>query len=91
MAVQILSDLHLEAPKAYDVFNIIPKAPYLALLGNIGNVASRAPIESNRIELMSIKNSTIVRRIFVERRIGRILITCKGGNHVYHVELVFFT
>ncbi|TVY24916.1 Uncharacterized protein LHYA1_G005837 [Lachnellula hyalina] len=39
MAVQILSDLHLEAPKAYDVFNIIPKAPYLALLGDIGNVA----------------------------------------------------
>lgn len=40
MAVQILSDLHLEAPKAYDVFEIIPKAPYLALLGDIGNVAS---------------------------------------------------
>jgi hypothetical protein len=40
MAVQILSDLHLETPKAYDVFNIIPQAPYLALLGDIGNVAS---------------------------------------------------
>jgi hypothetical protein len=40
MAVQILSDLHLEAPKAYDVFNITPKAPYLALLGDIGNFAS---------------------------------------------------
>ena len=40
MAVQILSDLHLETPKAYDVFNIMPKAPYLALLGDIGNVAS---------------------------------------------------
>ncbi|KAH8665288.1 hypothetical protein BGZ60DRAFT_506259 [Tricladium varicosporioides] len=40
MAVQVLSDLHLEAPKAYDFFNIIPKAPYLALLGDIGNVAS---------------------------------------------------
>jgi hypothetical protein len=39
MAVQILSDLHLEAPKAYDIFNIMPKAPYLALLGDIGNVA----------------------------------------------------
>ncbi|KAH8796964.1 hypothetical protein F5882DRAFT_426339 [Hyaloscypha sp. PMI_1271] len=38
MAVQILSDLHLEAPKAYDVFNITPKAPYLALLGDIGNL-----------------------------------------------------
>ncbi|PMD49079.1 hypothetical protein L207DRAFT_414686 [Hyaloscypha variabilis F] len=40
MAVQILSDLHLEAPKAYDVFNITPKAPYLALLGDIGNIVS---------------------------------------------------
>ena len=41
MAVQILSDLHLETPKAYDVFNIMPKAPYLALLGDIGNVVSQ--------------------------------------------------
>ncbi|PTU22979.1 hypothetical protein P175DRAFT_0474710 [Aspergillus ochraceoroseus IBT 24754] len=35
---QIVSDLHLENPKAYDVFEIPPKAPYLALLGDIGNV-----------------------------------------------------
>ncbi|KAK3372637.1 hypothetical protein B0H63DRAFT_527469 [Podospora didyma] len=34
----ILSDLHLESPKAYDIFDIEPKAPYLALLGDIGNV-----------------------------------------------------
>ena len=40
MAVQILSDLHLEAPKAYDIIEIVPKAPYLALLGDVGNVAS---------------------------------------------------
>lgn len=40
MAVQILSDLHLEAPKSYDIFNITPSAPYLALLGDIGNVVS---------------------------------------------------
>ena len=40
MAIQILSDLHLEAPKGYDVFEIVPKAPHLALLGDIGNVAS---------------------------------------------------
>ncbi|BCS05933.1 hypothetical protein ALUC_10315A [Aspergillus luchuensis] len=35
---QIVSDLHLENPKAYDLFEIAPKAPYLALLGDIGNV-----------------------------------------------------
>ncbi|KIW71079.1 hypothetical protein PV04_03287 [Phialophora macrospora] len=39
MAVQILSDLHLEVPKGYDVFEIVPKAPYLALLGDVGTVA----------------------------------------------------
>ncbi|KAG7288779.1 hypothetical protein NEMBOFW57_005137 [Staphylotrichum longicolle] len=37
--IQILSDLHLEVSKHYDVFEINPKAPYLALLGDIGNVA----------------------------------------------------
>lgn len=40
MAIQILSDLHLESPKAYDVFEITPKAPILALLGDIGNIAA---------------------------------------------------
>ncbi|KAH3945052.1 hypothetical protein HBI25_149300 [Parastagonospora nodorum] len=40
MALQILSDVHLEAPKAYDIFEITPKAPYLALIRDIGNVVS---------------------------------------------------
>ena len=35
---QILSDLHLENPSAYDVFGISPHAPYLALLGDISVV-----------------------------------------------------
>lgn len=35
---QILSDLHLESPSAYDQFDVHPRAPYLALLGDIGNV-----------------------------------------------------
>jgi hypothetical protein len=38
MAFQVLSDLHLENPSAYDIFNVSPKAPYLALLGDIGVV-----------------------------------------------------
>ncbi|KAI1109639.1 Ser/Thr protein phosphatase superfamily [Nemania sp. NC0429] len=37
--IQILSDLHLESPKAYDIFEIPPRAPYLALLGDIGYAA----------------------------------------------------
>ncbi|KAG5915664.1 hypothetical protein E4U61_004398 [Claviceps capensis] len=36
--IQIVSDLHLESPKGYDVYDIPAKAPYLALLGDIGNV-----------------------------------------------------
>ncbi|KAF4239045.1 hypothetical protein CNMCM8980_009529 [Aspergillus fumigatiaffinis] len=35
---QLVSDIHLEAPPAYDLFDIPPKAPYLALLGDIGYV-----------------------------------------------------
>ena len=38
MALQILSDLHLESPKGYDIFSIVPCAPHLALLGDIGTV-----------------------------------------------------
>ncbi|RMZ90073.1 hypothetical protein DV736_g2696, partial [Chaetothyriales sp. CBS 134916] len=40
MAVQVVSDLHLEAPKSYDIFKISPKVPYLALLGDVGNIAT---------------------------------------------------
>jgi Calcineurin-like phosphoesterase len=35
---QIISDLHMELPAAYSIFEIEPKAPYLALLGDIGYV-----------------------------------------------------
>ncbi|PGG95218.1 hypothetical protein AJ79_10184 [Helicocarpus griseus UAMH5409] len=36
--IQILSDLHLETPPSYDIFNITPHARHLALLGDIGYV-----------------------------------------------------
>lgn len=39
--LQIVSDLHLEAPKAYDIFEITPKAPHLALLGDIGYISHK--------------------------------------------------
>lgn len=35
---QIISDLHLESPAAYDILHIDPQAPYLALIGDIGYV-----------------------------------------------------
>jgi Calcineurin-like phosphoesterase len=47
MAAQfhVLSDLHLEAPAAYDVFNIPARAPYLALLGDIGDSRSKGLVD----------------------------------------------
>ncbi|KAF9884660.1 hypothetical protein FE257_001353 [Aspergillus nanangensis] len=38
VSIQVVADLHLETPAAYDVIDIDPQAPYLALLGDIGNV-----------------------------------------------------
>lgn len=38
MNFQIISDLHLESPPSYTTFAIPRKAPYLALLGDIGNL-----------------------------------------------------
>jgi hypothetical protein len=38
MRFQILSDLHLESPQAYDLYEFPVTAPNLALLGDIGNV-----------------------------------------------------
>lgn len=35
--IQVISDLHLENPTAYDVFEIPPRAPHLALIGDIGH------------------------------------------------------
>lgn len=42
MELQILSDLHLESPKAYDFYEVKPSAPNLALLGDIGCVSDPA-------------------------------------------------
>lgn len=39
--LQIISDLHLESPIAYDIFQITPKTPYLCLLGDIGYVKAK--------------------------------------------------
>lgn len=34
--IQLASDLHLERPNAYEIFEITPAAPHLALIGDIG-------------------------------------------------------
>ncbi|KAK8023634.1 Ser/Thr protein phosphatase superfamily [Apiospora rasikravindrae] len=53
--IQIQSDLHLEAPKTYDIFEIIPKAPYLALLGDIGCLAKHYD-EYTQFLLIQLRN-----------------------------------
>ncbi|CAG8305255.1 unnamed protein product [Penicillium salamii] len=60
---QILSDLHLESPVAYDVFHVNSKAPYLALIGDTGYVKDdgffhflRRQLEVFRIVFLVIGN-----------------------------------
>lgn len=56
VAFQILSDLHLESPAAYDVFDIPPLAPYLALLGDIGIVKDDGLFSFLEIQLYRFEN-----------------------------------
>lgn len=54
--LQILSDLHLETPAVYDIYEINPKAPYLALLGDIGYVKDEGffPFLRKQLEVFRI-------------------------------------
>lgn len=70
MSLQIVSDLHLEAPKAYDVFEIVAEAPILALVGDIGNV------EPHRDDLVAFLDQQL-------RQFKAVLFV--AGNHeAYH-------
>lgn len=51
--LQIISDLHLETPAAYDIFHIDPKAPYLCLLGDIGYVTNDGFFSFLQIQLQA--------------------------------------
>ncbi|KAI8960047.1 hypothetical protein F5Y11DRAFT_282192 [Daldinia sp. FL1419] len=53
--LQIMSDLHLEQDESYERFFIYPRAPYLALLGDIGNLVYHSQQY----------------RTFIERHLGR--------------------
>ncbi|EJT75852.1 Ser/Thr protein phosphatase [Gaeumannomyces tritici R3-111a-1] len=70
MALQILSDLHLEAPKGYDIFDIVPRAPYLALLGDIGTVGP------HRAELLAFLTAQL--------RQFRAVLFVPGNHEAYH-------
>ncbi|KAI7214516.1 hypothetical protein KC333_g5961 [Hortaea werneckii] len=67
MALQIVSDLHLESPKAYDIFEVAPKAPYLALLGDIGTFS-----DSHKNDFLS----------FLRRQLQKFrIVFFIAGNH----------
>lgn len=70
MAFQILSDLHLEAPIAYDFVKIVPKAPYLALLGDVGNVVSH---KSDFLDFLTLQLNQFRAVLFVP-----------GNHEAYH-------
>jgi len=66
--LQILSDLHLESPAAYDIFSIVPKAPFLALLGDIGYVTDEGFFPFLRKQLA----------------IFRVVFLVLGNHEAYH-------
>lgn len=70
MSFQIISDLHLEAPKAYDFVKIIPKAPYLALLGDVGNVVSH---KNDLLDFLTVQLNQFRAVLFVP-----------GNHEAYH-------
>jgi len=70
MAVQVISDLHLEAPKGYDIFKIIPRAHYLALLGDIGNIA---PHKDDYLTFLTIQLKQF-----------RAVLLVPGNHEAYH-------
>lgn len=71
MAVQIVSDLHLETyTEGYQSFQIIPRAPVLALLGDIGNV------EPHRVSLATFLNTQL-------RQFQAVLFV-PGNHEAYH-------
>ncbi|KAI9040713.1 uncharacterized protein KD926_007794 [Aspergillus affinis] len=68
MKIQIVSDLHLESPAAYDVFEITPKAPYLALLGDIGYAKDAGLFDFLRKQLEAF----------------RVVLFVSGNHEAYH-------
>lgn len=71
MAVQIISDIHLETyTDGYHSFQITPRAPILALLGDIGNV------EPHRVSLAAFLNTQL-------RQFHAVLFI-PGNHEAYH-------
>ncbi|GAB7357722.1 hypothetical protein MBLNU459_g0384t1 [Dothideomycetes sp. NU459] len=70
VCIQIFSDLHLENPAAYDFFEIRPKAPYLALVGDIGHVEDKGLFDFPRQRLRQF----------------RVVFFLLGNHEPYHIS-----
>lgn len=68
--LQILSDLHLEVLDSYDEYEITPSAPYLALIGDIGNVAQH----KNKLFSFFLKQMAQF----------RVVLFVPGNHEAYH-------
>ncbi|KAG2003854.1 hypothetical protein GB937_009347 [Aspergillus fischeri] len=66
--MQIISDLHLEDPLAYDISSIIPKAPFLALLSDTGYV----------------KDAGFFNFLYKQLAAFRIVLLILGNHEPYH-------
>lgn len=55
VCIQVMSDLHLEDKHGYEAFMIWPRAPYLALLGNIGNTRDDGLFEFLEVQLVKFQ------------------------------------
>ncbi|KAH7035629.1 uncharacterized protein B0I36DRAFT_239951 [Microdochium trichocladiopsis] len=70
--IQIISDLHLETPpKSYDIVEIAPRAPYLALLGDIGCCST-----SHKAEYLGFLRRHL--------RVFRVVFLVLGNHEAYH-------
>ena len=56
VSFQILSDLHLETPRAYDVYTFPSVAPYLALLGDIGTFQQKGLLKFLDQQLFQVQD-----------------------------------
>jgi hypothetical protein len=55
VSVQLMSDLHLEMNQQYDIYMITPRAPMLALLGDIGRTCDKGLFDFIKAQLEQFK------------------------------------
>ncbi|KAK9368555.1 hypothetical protein V1509DRAFT_646700 [Lipomyces kononenkoae] len=84
------ANLYLESPSAYDIFNINPQAPFLALLGDTGNVKDDSSINQSEQAIDEISHGLRV----VDKPVGNLNESCQAkgvadaaDTHVWFEDL----